>query len=553
MKKTFTQKMSLVALGALLLTSQLKATDPVKVDYTDRLVNPSFEYFVENGAVNLNDPIDVTKGTDSRLYNSALRGTPPGWMDSENIGTVVAPATSISYGINRAALNKDGYNHVWFSPSQSQLPLNFTLYQNVTGLPAGQYLVSCKLYTTADRLSNQRLFASTGTTNTVSQYFGLEADYRVAATETTSAKTNIVADESYSFAKWLIYATTGDTEARLKPMSVVISVSEGEVLTVGVKTSRLKKDETTPTSNIGFFKADDFRITRLPLPEDPNDYTHLITNPDFEQILVDGVPTQLKTHAIDRDTPYGWSDINRAGLTPVSGNLFYGVKTEANSAHGAKSCWAQKAPFPDNFTLYQNITGIPTGKYRVSCLMFLETGMVTNQRLFANNNVTYFGNAADYENNKTVGEINSFAGLATSLDDINNRIMREMSVEVEVTDTLRIGIKTSNLKGNGTTDATKAGWFTVDNFRLQRIGDLTATGNSKIIESTFSVNGQKAGFWLNMEKATLATVKVCSLTGQSVYETQVNSTKSWITLPRGLYIVQVSANGINNTTKVLVQ
>jgi hypothetical protein len=529
----------------------LKATEPVKVDYTDLLVNPSFEYFVKNGAVDLTDPIDVTKTTDTRLYNSALRGTPPGWQDSENIGTVVSPATSISYGVNRGALNKDGYNHVWFSPGQSQLPLNFTLYQNVTGLPAGQYLVSCKLYTTVDRLSNQRLFASTGATNTVSQYFGLESDYRV--TTTTPATTNIVDGESYSFANWLIYSTTGDAEARLKPMSVVITVAEGEVLTVGIKTSRLKKDGTTPTSNIGFFKADDFRITRLPVPEDPNDYTYKITNPDFEQILVDGVPTQLKTHAIDRDTPYGWSDINRAGLTPVTGNLFYGVKTEANNAHGAKSCWAQKSPFPDNFTLYQNITGIPTGKYKVSCLMFLETGMVTNQRLFANNNVTYFGSAADYESNKTVGEINSFAGLATSLDDTNNRLMREMSVEVDVTDTLRIGIKTTNIKGTGLAGTGKEGWFTVDNFRLQRIGDLVATGNSKLENTGFFVNGQKNGFFLNMDKATLANVKVLSLSGQAVYASQVNSTNTWISLPQGLYIVQVSANGTNKAVKVQVK
>lgn len=549
MKKNITQKLSCLALGILLLSPQVKATGPVKVDYTDLLANPSFEYY-EDGTTF----IDVTNASGTSINSGALRGTPPGWSDSENYGRIISPAT-ISYGINRGALNKDGYNHVWFSPGSTQLPLNFTLYQNVTGLPAGQYLVSCKFYTSADRLSNQRLFASTGETNIVSQYFGLEADYRVAATETTPAKTNIVTDESYSFANWLIYSTTGDSEARLKPMSVVITVAEGETLTVGVKTSRLKKDETTPTSNIGFFKVDDFRITRLPVPVDPNDYTHFITNPDFEQKLVDDVPTQLKTHAIDRDTPYGWSDINRAGLEPTSGNLFYGVKTEANNAHGAKSCWAQKTPFPDNFTLYQDITGLPSGRYKVSCSMFLETGMVTNQRLFANNNVQYFGEESYYTHNLTEGEINTFAGLATSADDMSNRLMREMSVEVDVVadQTLRIGVKTSNVKGNGFSDATKAGWFTVDNFRLQRIGDLVPTGNSKLEDTHFTVNGQKAGFWLNMGKATSANVKVLSVSGQQMYASQVNATSTWVSLPQGLYVVQVSANGANKAVKVLVK
>lgn len=542
MKKEMTQKMSYLALGLLFLSSQLKAGEPVKVDYTDYLKNPSFEYY-EDGTTF----IDVTNTSGASIYNGALRGTPPGWSDSDNIGRVVAPATSISYGINRGALNKDGYNHVWYSPGASQLSANFTLYQNVTGLPAGQYLVSCRLYVTADRLSNQRLFASTSPTNIVSQYFGLESDYRAATT------TNIVDGESYSFANWLIYSTTGDAEARLKPVSVVITVAEGEVLTLGVKTSKLKKDGTSPTSNIGFFKVDDFHITRLPESVDPNDYTSKITNPDFELKLVDGVPTQLKTHAFDRDTPYGWSDINNAGIQPVSGNLLYGVKGEANNSHGAKSCWAQKSPFPDNFALYQDITDLPSGKYRVSCSMFLETGMVTNQRLFANNHVAYFGSESDYASNLTEGEYNTFAGQATSADDISNRMMKPLSVEVDVDagETLRIGVKTSNMKGTGVAGTGKEGWFTVDNFHLTRIGATSRINDAE--SSSFSVVPVKNGVVLNFPKAAPATVKVMSLSGQTVYSAQVNAASTSISLPQGLYIVQVSTSGTSDATKVVVK
>ncbi|MDD2994664.1 MAG: T9SS type A sorting domain-containing protein [Paludibacter sp.] len=554
MKKTFTQKMSLVALGALLLTSQLKATDPVKVDYTDRLVNPSFEYFVENGAVNLNDPIDVTKGAaDSRLYNNALRGTPPGWMDS---GITLTQA--ISYGINRGAVGKDGFNMCWYSPSTSTSA--YSIYQEVNNLPAGQYIVSCKMVTWTVRLVNQRFFAQTQlgetVTNNIVQYIGKESDYNL----------NLTQGETNTFAGWeLGGSTVSDTEARLKPMSIVINVAEGEKLIIGMRSGNMKADGTT-TNSIAI-KMDDFRLTKVVDP-DPNDYTTSIINPSFEKVLIEGVPTLLKTHNIaaysatdpQRGVPYGWSDIIDDSANPIPnpsiGNS-YGVNTDANGIDGSKNMWALRTPFVTSYTLYQDISTLPAGRYMVSCNMFVEDGKLTTQRLFANNKVSYYGVEEDYDSgNLTSGEVNSYSGLTTSPNsNANGFFLKKLSVEVEVTsnENLRIGIKSGNIKKSGVIATGSEGWFKADNFRLQRIGDLTPTGNAKINESIFSVNGQKAGFWLNMEKATLATVKVCSPTGQSVYETLVNSTKSWIALPQGLYIVQVSANGINNTTKVLVK
>ena len=548
MKRIFTHTLNYLVLGFLFLSPQLKAED-VKIDYTDYIVNPSFEYYVADGVTDFDDPIDVTNATDTRLMSGALRGTPPGWQDSENFGHVVAPAPSISYGINRGALNKDSYNAVWFSPGSSQLPEVFTLYQEVTGLPAGEYLVSCRMLVSSARLSNQRFFASTGSSNTIVQYFGVETEYR------DGENTNIVAGETYSFAGWEMSSNTGDTEARLKPMSVVITVAEGETLTIGVKTGRLIKNGTMPTSNVGFFKADDFRITRLPVPVDPDDYTHMIANPDFELIDVDGVPTQTKAHAFNRDTPYGWSDINRAGLEPTSGNLFYGVKTEANNGSGAKSCWAQKEPFPDNFTLYQDITGLPAGKYKVSCLMFIQTGMLTNQRLFANNHVCYYGEESDYPDNLTTGEINTFAGLEPTTDNMSDgRFLRDMSVEVDVSagETLTIGVRTSNVKGDGTTDNSRAGWFTVDNFRLTLLELSPISGFDKVDYEMASVSGQRGGLLVDIKEATPASVRIFSLTGQTVYNKTLNNNE-FITLPQGLYIVRLSTDGFEKAVKVLVK
>jgi len=551
MKRIFMQKLSCIALCFLFLPLQLRA-EGVKVDYTDYIVNPSFEYYVKDGVVDLDDPIDVTNTTDTRLYKNALRGTPPGWTDYYQDNSITYPE-GISYGVNRGALNKNEFNAMWFSPAAAQLPEVFWIYQKVTGLPAGEYSVSCRLHVSSARLSNQRFFASTGSSNTMAQYFGVEADYR------DGENTNIVAGETYSFAGWEMSSSTGDSEARLKPMSVVITVAEGDTLTIGIKTGRLKKDGTlhpSSSGNIGYFKADDFRIMRVVAP-DPNDYTHMIANPSFELKDVDGVPTQITSHAIDRDTPYGWSDINRAGLEPTSGNLFYGVKTEASNADGAKSCWAQKNPFPDHFTLYQDITGLPAGKYRVSCLMFLEAGMVTNQRLFANNNVCYYGKASDYPNNLTDGEINTFAGLEPSTDNMSDgRFLRDMSVEVDIAEneTLTIGVRTTNVKGDGTTGATKAGWFTVDNFRLLLLeGGDPSTALDQPAKEHFVVKTQEGGFLLSLKEARPTRLRVVSLSGQTVYDQVLKLSETMIELPQGLYVVHVMTDSQEKTMKVLVK
>ena len=237
MKRIFMQKLSCIALCFLFLPLQLRA-EGVKVDYTDYIVNPSFEYYVKDGVVDLDDPIDVTNTTDTRLYKNALRGTPPGWTDYYQDNSITYPE-GISYGVNRGALNKNEFNAMWFSPAAAQLPEVFWIYQKVTGLPAGEYSVSCRLHVSSARLSNQRFFASTGSSNTMAQYFGVEADYR------DGENTNIVAGETYSFAVGKCQVAQVIRKPT-KPMSVVITVAEGDTLTIGIKTGRLKRWNITP-------------------------------------------------------------------------------------------------------------------------------------------------------------------------------------------------------------------------------------------------------------------------------------------------------------------
>lgn len=539
MKKTITQKLSYLALGLLFFSPLLKAED-VKVDYTDFLKNPSFENYLDG------TPIDVTSTTDVNLISGALRGTPPGWSDTG----VTPPATgNISYGINRNAVNKDGYNSCFLAANP--FPDPYALYQEVQNLPAGQYVVSCRMWVSSARLTNQRLFVQTkngaNISNNIVQYFGKETDYLL----------NLTAGETNTFAGWDFTTAVSDAESRLKPMSIVVTVADGETLVLGVKSGDMIADGTHTETQQGFIKVDDFRVKRV-VAADPNDHTSSIVNPSFEQILVDGVPTQLKTHNIaaysatdpQRGLPYGWLSI-----CPDSIGQSYGVNTDANGIDGAKIMWIMRTPkFLSSYQIYQDISGLPEGKYQVSCSMFVENNKITTQRLFANNHVQYYGTEYDYFLNLTDGEVNTYAGWAALPNAFSNGLfLKEMSVEVDVHngESLRIGAKTSDIKTDGTVATATEGWFKVDNFRLKRVGNIT--GLNKVETAYFTVNGQKGGFWLNMEKTTLAHVKVLSLSGQAIYNSNVNTSASWISLPQGLYIVNVTANGVNKAVKVLVK
>jgi hypothetical protein len=93
------------------------------------------------------------------------------------------------------------------------------------------------------------------------------------------------------------------------------------------------------------------------------------------------------------------------------------------------------------------------------------TDRVTNQRLFANNNVQYFGNESDYTSNLTDGEINTFADWtpATSYS------LKEMKVKVTINeaDSLKFGIRSGNLLSDGSRETSNnSGWFKVDHFRI---------------------------------------------------------------------------------------
>lgn len=225
----------------------------------------------------------------------------------------------------------------------------------------------------------------------------------------------------------------------------------------------------------GWYDTDDkFEMDRriemiaalVPDSEDLTLTERLIKNYDFE-LNHDGKPN---ASGIVRGIPYGWESEGtlRKGANGLDS---YGINQDAKNFHGNNVCWINSVPMPEKFTLYQTIPAseLTPGKYRVACKLWVEVGRKTSCRLFANNNVQYFGTEADYTNLLTPGEINTYAGYPGG--NTSDIVLRDMEVEVTVNadEDLTIGIKSGNRMNNGTTATNNAGWFKVDFFRIHRL------------------------------------------------------------------------------------
>lgn len=606
MKKIIT-KWSCLVLGCLLLSSLMKAED-VKTDYTDLLTNPSFEV-ASDGAGG-----EVPASKESNLAingrNDWFRFCPYGWnhtivqngniipwsLDENNgPGTetdIIGISLGQSYGVNNdaEAKTRNGAYICWSMPSK---PLDlFELYQEIPvgsgegELPPGTYVVSCRLAVMAnsgvnndsgtggDRFTTQRLFATTGNGNNKVQYFGRESDY----------EQNLTPGEDASYADWTAENSAG-SGARLRPLSVTITVVAGETLRIGIKTSKLKKDGSSGSAtDTGWFKTDDFRITG----KAPDDFTDFIVNPDFE-LKDGGAPIGGAHDYTERWGHYGWTrelvkdynpddtpiilpwsatENNGAGTETIEpAGATYGQSIGCNlgdhnistvADRGYRSFWSAPQPNCPEFTLYQDITGLPAGKYRVNCLLFVQEDRHTTQRLFANNSVQFFGRTEDYnldnqltraeKEKNTAGQLEvSYAGYEHGGD------FKPVSVDVTITEdeTLRIGIRTSGVDPDGNPKGGAWGIIRIDNFRLKQLEDHSNSNALTVpIKESFTIKSQPGGFTLSLQEK--AQVRVVSLSGQTVYNA-VATGETLVKLPQGVYLVHVSGNGINKVAKALVK
>ena len=324
---------------------------------------------------------------------NTVRGVPYGWNTN-----VSFPGTS--YGINNDGSNRHGDNLCWFYNNSGVVPDFFQLYQTISGLAAGTYRVQCRLWAQSGNLGTVRLFAN----NNV-QYFGKQTDY----------VSNLTAGEVNTFAGY-----SGTSSAELKDMYVIVTIAEGEDLTLGIRTSNQKSDGSRATSssdNTGWFKCDYFRI-------EPYNATPGIVNPGFGQGTT------------------GWT-IDYSGTANVK--ISSGAKPEGSSSplitadQNHLQLWGISA----TGTIEQTVANLPNGRYEVG-VTFCKSGTLTGS-LFANE-------------------------ASVSLTD--NNIYK---VEVEVTDgTLRLGVSF---------DSSSGATLDIDAFTLRYLlDDLTGdvTGDGKV-------------------------------------------------------------------------
>ena len=169
-----------------------------------------------------------------------------------NSSGALNPQGNIGRGVNQDAKQIYGINTYWATSTPMPEVYEFSQTIPASKIEPGTYLVSCLLGVLKDKLGTCRLFA-----NDKVQYYGKESDY-VSSVFTSG--------ETQTFAS---YVGSGDGRMILKPMEVIVTVTEGEDLNLGIRTSNHRADGSRVTSNNhGCFKVDHFRIQRIDA-EDP--------------------------------------------------------------------------------------------------------------------------------------------------------------------------------------------------------------------------------------------------------------------------------------------
>lgn len=472
------------AMNPAIVISQIvyRKTDAEDLTLTNQLlVNADFELYKSGSSV-LTNPTGQIQ-----------RGVPYGW-------TLEGTMSGNSYGISNSdgSINyNDGGSICWFKAKP--MPENFCLYQTIPAdkLEPGVYEVGCWLWNQSGKRGPCRLFA-----NNHVQYYAHKSDYDKI----------LKADEVSTFAG---HKAGYETHTIMHPMRVVLQVHEGEDLKVGIKTSCIGNDGKM-TDETGWFKVDHFTIHRIgDLPQENTDSLtqELIVNSDFEYKS----ETELANGTTVKGVPYGWN-LSFSDTYSTTNSGLYG---NGEGMHGKNYCAFTPAgykPMPNDLCLYQTIPAVKLqpGTYRVSCLFWSEAGLEGMGRLFANNEVQYYGSPHDYEQNLTQGENNTFASYIS--EAVDGKSMQELSVEVtvEAGEDLTLGIRSGSLKGDGTqvTGSNRTGKFRVDYFRIERISDFDPDGIKPI----------------NGPQLAVHSSAVYNLNGQMMNGKRLNN------LPKGIYI-----------------
>lgn len=219
--------------------ADLPTTDPDSLTQ-ELLVNPDFEY---------KEADVLAEG------KNVLNVVPYGWQMS-----YTGNYTMTTSGIYGKGEGMHGQNYCAFTPSGYRpIPEDFCLYQTI---PASKlkanttYRVSCLFWSEKGLEGQGRLFA-----NNQVQYFSTPRTYQ----------NNLTEGEVSTFASYT--DGVGINATALQELSVLVTVGEGEDLTLGIRSGCRKGDGklVTGTDRTGKFRVDYFRIEEVETNTDAAD------------------------------------------------------------------------------------------------------------------------------------------------------------------------------------------------------------------------------------------------------------------------------------------
>ena len=308
-----------------------------------------------------------------------------------------------------------------------------------------------------------------------------------------------------------------------------IAEEDPNVYLVDMSEQTLQKDELHfDATSAEYMAVNVFRtLVGLDIVPDVTTWTdlevtgELLVNPDFE---INRAGEVNPAGNVDRGIPYGWDSEGELKLNG-SGQMSYGINNDGSNIHGDNLCWINSSPMPEFFELSQTVPAekLKPGVYEVRCKLWVEVAKKNNCRMFANNEVQYYGYDTDYTNLLEPDENATYGGYAGGQN--NNFILRNMHVRVAINegDDLKLGIRSSCRKNDGSTTSDNSGWFKVDEFRLFYVEPHTGTGvdgvetelcnqlqtkgvydvTGRLLRDCGSIDGLSAGMYIVDGKKTL--------------------------------------------------
>ncbi len=322
--------------------------------------------------------------------------------------------------------------------------------------------------------------------NAGGQYFVLFDDENAdrAYAQNKWAFLSLDAQANY-IAKWGLYNEINTATEKNTTSDPTLTAAIATATTVYNNAQATTEDLTTAIANL--------KTAVAVYEQSKGDITNKLVNPSFEDLSSQNNATTTSV----ANPPAGWNiivngtacatadEIKAAGLTGWCG-VNADIDATKDGSYGF-GIWNQNIP---EFEISQTITGLDRGTYTVSCGLMGSSNSsgsrLTTQRVFANNNSTYFGHPTDYSaSNLASDEISTYGEYDETMNDQGP--LQTCSTKVYVYDgTLKVGIRTNGVSSDGSQNGGGRGWFKADNFKVVNNG-YSASDAMNTLKSYISI------------------------------------------------------------------